>query len=466
MTNSYRRPLKLAYFSPLPPEPSGISDYSQELLPYLAPWAEVHLFIDDYTPADSPLKWTFPIWNYREYPWRRQVHQYDCAIYQVGNSRVHRYLYPYLTAFPGVMVLHDLVLHHLVAGMALETNRAGLYLREMGYAYGPPGVRIARAVLTGQQAPSFFDYPLCQRPLDASLGVLVHSHYMVEQVRALRADVPVRQVAMGIPLSPEHAPNALLRRQLGLPEGAFILASFGAVTEQKRIAVVLRALAQLLSQGTDALYVIVGNVAPGLDLDQHARNLGIGQSVRVTGHIPRETFDAYLGAVDVCVNLRYPTAGETSASALRSMAAGLPTVVSDVGANRELPDSCCIRLSVDEDEEALLVGSLQLLATRGEFRRQLGRNARRYIEQHHRLEQAAKEYIGFLEELVWTPRTFQADRAPKVEDFDKGYLRVIAERLNEVGLTYEDVLSLDGLGKALAALGLDPQGGGGGETLQ
>ena len=134
---SFKRPLKLAYFSPLPPEPSGISDYSRELLPYLARWAEVHLYIDDYQLADKEIAWEFPVFNYREFPWRRPLYDYDCTLYHLGNSAVHRYLYPYVSQHPGVVVLHDWVLHHFLAGQALDYGHSGGYVREMTYAMGP-----------------------------------------------------------------------------------------------------------------------------------------------------------------------------------------------------------------------------------------------------------------------------------------------------------------------------------------
>ncbi|MEZ5314277.1 MAG: hypothetical protein R2862_11835 [Thermoanaerobaculia bacterium] len=42
-----KRPLRLAWASPLPPSSSGIADYSAEVLPLLAERAEVTLFHDD-----------------------------------------------------------------------------------------------------------------------------------------------------------------------------------------------------------------------------------------------------------------------------------------------------------------------------------------------------------------------------------------------------------------------------------
>ena len=82
----YQRPLKLAYFSPLPPQPSGISDYSQELLPHLAAVADPHLFIDDYEPSDHTIKWRYPLRNYREFAWRQAEEGFDSAVYQMATA--------------------------------------------------------------------------------------------------------------------------------------------------------------------------------------------------------------------------------------------------------------------------------------------------------------------------------------------------------------------------------------------
>src|SRR5437867_952506 len=135
MSFSTRLP-KLAYFSPLPPRPSGISDYSRELLPHLAHRADVHLYIDDYETT-TEIAWNFPVRNYRDYPWRRTQDDYDFTLYHLGNSAMHAYLYPYITRYPGVLVLHDWVLHHFLGGLAIDTGNAELYLRELSHEDGP-----------------------------------------------------------------------------------------------------------------------------------------------------------------------------------------------------------------------------------------------------------------------------------------------------------------------------------------
>ncbi|MBI2886627.1 MAG: glycosyltransferase [Chloroflexi bacterium] len=453
MSDSSRRPLRLAYFSPLAPQPTGIAAYSEDLLPFLAPWAEVHLFVDDYAPTSPSITGGPPVWNHRDFRWRRAFHGYDCAIYQVGNHASHQYLYHYLARYPGVAVLHDFVLHHLLAGMTEKPGLAGWYFRDMASSYGAEGLRHAWEVARGRREPAFFHYPLCQRVLDASLAVVVHSHYMQQQVQALRPHATVRRVAMGIPLPDNPGARATLRRRLGLPPDAFIFGSFGLATGHKRIPVALQALAQLQHEGQHALYVVAGAVAPELGLEALARELGVAHRVRVTGYLSEEDFQAYLHAVDVCVNLRYPTAGETSAAALRSMAAGTPAIVSDVGANRELPGTTCFKLPVGGDEAPLLAAVLRLLAREERFREELGRRARRYVETHHSLAQAARGYIEVVEELLERPAVTAQPPLPR-RATQGDYLATLAQRLGELRLEGRDLALLPELGEAMAALGL------------
>ena len=468
---SYQRPLKVAFFSPLPPERSGISDYSRELLPFLSRWMDIHLFVDDYTISDHDFEQSFPVWSYRDFPWRWAYHGYDCVVYQMGNNRVHRYMYPYISRFPGVLVLHDQVLHHFLLGAAFEEGSPGVYMREMTYAYGDAGTRMAWDVLTGGRPAPLFQLPLSERSVNASLAVVAHSRYLADWVHQVAPGVPVRVVQMGIAL-PE-APGAIdaVRKSLGLPQKSVVLASFGEATHHKRIPSVLDAVAQLLLDNMDVYYVVVGNVAPDLDIVGAARNLGIANKVRVTGHVSNQEYQEYLTAVDVCVNLRFPTAGENSASALKSMAAGLPTIVSDVGANAELPDSVCFKLPVDAMESHLLAGVLRHLASHPEQRTKLGQQARQYVSERHSLTQAAQGYASFLEQLVrrpdlqenlsLKPGTRGSDAASLMAVDDPGriptdslLLADVAGAMGELGFRRRDLGLLDTLGRGLADMGI------------
>ena len=46
--------------------------------------------------------------------------QYDAVVYQMGNSPAHAYIYEALLKYPGVVVMHEFILHHLRIWMALN----------------------------------------------------------------------------------------------------------------------------------------------------------------------------------------------------------------------------------------------------------------------------------------------------------------------------------------------------------
>ncbi len=115
----------------------------------------------------------------------------------------------------------------------------------------------------------------------------------------------------------------------------------------------------------DVHLLVVGAVARELDLESLAREHGVADRVHVVGFLDRSALDAAMAAADLCVNLRYPTAGETSASLLRLLAAGRPTMVSDYAQFTDLPRDCVAHVPVGEGEvEAIAATAATLLANR------------------------------------------------------------------------------------------------------
>lgn len=393
---------RLAVFSPLTPQRSGIADYMEDLLPALTERAEVHLFADDWVaPANPALRWQAPVYRSSLFEAADALYRYDLAIYQMGNSPVHRQTYPLVFQRPGILVLHDLVLHHLIAGMTFAQGDLAGYVREMAFAYGEEGQALAEQITAGRLPPPFFSHPLSERAMRASLAVIVHSEFGVRLVQHCAPGVPVVRVPMGIPYV-EEPDRAAARAALGLPQDSFVVASLGEASPHKRIEEALEGFADVARNHSKALYVIVGNVAPGMDFLGLAERLGIRDQVLVTGHVSREAFQNYLAAMDVCMNLRYPTAGETSATALRAMALGKPVLVSDIGANQEFPDAVCGKLPVFDGEQEAIAAALRRLVEEPDWREQMGRAAREFVLTEHTLEAAAAGYMGIVEQLLHT----------------------------------------------------------------
>ena len=107
--------MRIAVFSPLNPIRSGISDYTEELLPALSREAELDLYIDaDYVPSNHSLSEQFRIKTFDAA--RFEPEAYDAILYHMGNYyAAHRYVYESLKRFPGIVVLHDYVMQGFYA---------------------------------------------------------------------------------------------------------------------------------------------------------------------------------------------------------------------------------------------------------------------------------------------------------------------------------------------------------------
>src|SRR4029453_38953 len=87
----------------------------------------------------------------------------------------------------------------------------------------------------------------------------------------------------------------------------------------------------------EAHLLLVGDRAPQYDARAAVDALGIRDKVTITGYVPDEQLDAWIHAADVCLCLRWPTAGETSGPWIRCLGAGKPTIVSAIAQHRHVP---------------------------------------------------------------------------------------------------------------------------------
>jgi glycosyltransferase involved in cell wall biosynthesis len=302
-----------------------------------------------------------------------------------------------------VVVLHELVLHHFMLWYAANVQRdVQLYVRDMAARYGEPGAHMAQLMIRSRFTDAAFDFPCCEPVLAAARGLIAHSRYVVERAAAIRPGLPAAVVPMGVPL-PALASREGARARLGLPAGAAILASFGHINAWKRVEPALRALRELRDEGRDARYILVGSVSPNYDLAGLIGRMGLAEAVTVTGYVPRGQFEDYVAAADICLNLRHPTGGETSASLLRLLGAGRPTLVSAVGSFAELPAGVAAQVDADASEGDLILAYCRTFLDRPELAAALGARARAFVAADHSLEAAALGYARFLARLYAWP---------------------------------------------------------------
>jgi glycosyltransferase involved in cell wall biosynthesis len=390
--------MKIACFTTLSPIRSGISGYNEDLLPYLTKRLEIDIFIDDYE-VPGELREQYSIYSYRHFAPRYASREYDGILYHMGNNPYHRFMYPILIRYPGITVLHDYVLHHFFAGMAL-TGGVEVYLQELRYNYGETGDILGNLYLHGIRTElEYFLFPMNRTIIDSSRAIVVHSDYLKKELEASYPGVNVRKINMGIPASPAVLRDKReIKEKFGIPSESFVIGTFGFTTPIKKIDLALEAFQETLREVPQAMMLVVGDIQDKR-VGDIIQNFGLEERVRVTGYVPDEHFKHYIQATDLAVNLRYPTAGETSASLLDVMAHGVPVIIFNYRQFAEIPDDCCLKIDLGDNEKEQLTRVMIRLARDNVVRETVGRKAREYVVTNCSLEKTANDYYDFLLEV-------------------------------------------------------------------
>ena len=430
--------MRLAFASPLPPAPTGIADYAADVLAALAPDHAIDVFHGPEAVDAGRLPVSCAVRAASELVPRHRQRPYDAVVYQMGNGPRHAFLYPLLVKAPGLLVLHDLVLHHSRARMLLDTPAARAYAREpwnagrraaaaaaledyaaeVAHSYPAQAARLVPAHLgtVGDLLP--YAYPLFRLPVEASRVVAVHNRFMAEAVTAEVPSAEVVPVAMpveALPVAP--GASAGVRARHGIPDGDFVVGCFGLLTREKQLAVVARAVARAARHLPGLRLLLVGAPADREALDRMLEHTGVRVRTIVAGHVPFAELGAHLAAADLVAHLRYPTARETSAALLRALAQGRPAVISDLENLAEVPEGAVLRADPTDEEGAVLRAILRL-AARPDIGAALGARARAFVAAEHSRERCRASYAAALERTAarrdpepagWPPR-WRAER--------------------------------------------------------
>ena len=394
--------MKLAYFSPLTPQRSGISDYSEELLPHLAEGADITLFVDGFKPANRHLTSRFRVVDYHRWSSRlKKLDNFDAVLYHMGND--HRYHSGMVTAMarrPGIVVFHDFALQDFFLGLARERKNARLYLDEVEYCYGSQARHEAAESLSRGMVPAIVDQPL-QFPLNCRLaksaeGIIVHSSWQAQAFADLSCATGVPTVRIKHHITPQAAKTPPRDRD---DSNTINIASFGLITPDKGIERAVRVLARLRDT-QEFHYTLVGSAGNFPELPELLQRYRMQDRVSVTGYILLEEFQQQIYDTDIAICLRDRPVGATSGSLCRIMAAGVPAIVSDVGAFSELPNDSVIKVDHNEHTDALLEAYLRKLIDDPTLRKRIGANARAYVLAEHRIENSAAAYLNFIREVI------------------------------------------------------------------
>jgi len=386
---SWRHRPRIAVITPLPPARSGVARYSYRLIAALRRHCDVDAFADGPPWAAGPPRGPagVPVHHVdRLETVEACIGGYDRVLYCIGNSEFHAGALAAMRRRPGVVLAHDVRLTELYAlgGYREDAVPGGLAATVERLYDGriPPEV-----ALRGRIAPADADRHhllLVREAVVLSEEFLTTSDFAA---RLARSDVEdehhgrIRPVAFAVAERQQFADGSDGGDRRGA-EGALV-ASFGVVNDVKRVSTIVAALPALVASWPDARVALVGPASTEdlARLRRQAAELGVGDRIDLTDEVDDDEYAAWLTRATVAVQLRAVTNGEASAAVGDCLAAGVPTIVTDLGAAAELPEDVAVKLPVDISPEHLASTVSALLGDPAR-RRALSAKARAYAQDH------------------------------------------------------------------------------------
>lgn len=352
--------MKVGFHSPLPPAATGVADYAAALLGELRRRGEVDLSAR-----------------------RAEVH-----LFHMGNNQLHRDVYARALAEPGVVVVHDAVLHHFYLGLLGERD----YTSEFCFQYGEwnrdYALLLWRDRARSASDPRYFRFPMLKRIASTASALVVHNAEAARIVSEHHKPAKIHQIPhlFQPPVTPDRAEVLYERARHGLTGQHYLFAVFGHLRESKRLHSILRALARARAVDSRIMLLVAGGFA-STDLERSiAGRLGDPGIVRLP-YLSDRDFWLWASACDACINLRYPSAGETSSIGIRLMGIGKPVLTTGVSAQQT-----AIAIEPGPAEAEHLAHWMTVLAANRGYGAEIGSRAQALIRRDHSLERVGELY--------------------------------------------------------------------------
>ena len=350
--------MTVGFFSPLPPARTGVADYSAALLAALNRRHTVSVGRDG-----------------------------DVNLYHVGNNQLHASIYRRALEQPGIVVLHDALLHHMMLGSLSREQ----YIEEFVYNYGEWTRGLAQSLWGGRSRsaadPQYFRYSMLKRLAERSRALIVHNPAAAAIVRSHHATAKVHEIPhLLIPQPPVDVVEAERLRQMLCPAG-ILLGVFGHLRESKRVLPLLR----LFADRPGYTLVLAGAIGSS-DLLRAVEHYSGTSNVHRIGYMTAERYGQVGVAVDLCVNLRYPTAGETSGVTIGMMGLGKPVMLTDSLENSLYPDHCCFKITAGLSEEDEMIAVADWISNHRSVLPEVGAAALAYVRSAHAVERVTDLY--------------------------------------------------------------------------
>ena len=388
---------RLAFFSPVPPQESGIADYSADIIHAIANDFLIDVYIDDGIEPDAVLPDNINVLNHHSFS--QNADNYDYLLFQMGNSVYHYYMYPYIKRYGGILVLHDYNMH----GVARHISEAILKDNHKTY------IEYLKEDLPIEEVIKIWNGFKEGREPDRQLEIngfvtnyadkiIVHSSYAKESLLRKNIGRTVDLIPHYAKIEPLEDPK-VAKKKLNIDPEKTVIAFFGHITDTKRSVPLLKAASKYLRENSSCEMYFVGKLDNAIadEFNNIIKRSEVSDRIIITGYTDIEDFCKYIDAADICFNLRYPYNGENSGTLCRILAKGKSVVVNRIGSFQEVPDACCLKLPsvedmTEEEEIDAIYNALKRLVEEPQLRDKIGMAARKYAKEVLSLDIIGQKY--------------------------------------------------------------------------
>ncbi len=327
---------------------------------------------------------------------------YDSLIYNLGdNINFHKTIYETAIKNPGIVILHDLVMHHFFASYYLDhLHDAKGYINEATFSHGEKGNQLAQRILDRTAGPvwdkpTMLEFHMAKSAVFSAYGIVVHSKYSKNALVKI-ANVPVIQIDFPEPRISQININATSSADVS-PHNKIRLLTYGVINPNKMIAETVDAIGRNQFLRENVLYNIVGSYSHRTPYVERIisliENYRLQESVHLLGYQPDEILYEQMQRSDIIINIRNPHFGESSWSLLEALFIGKPVIVWKHGYYDEFPDNVVEKVNDCNELEK----SLQQLCKNETLRRTLGRRGLRFAKNAFKTSEYCEKIIDFIE---------------------------------------------------------------------
>lgn len=392
--------MRINWFSPIAPQSTAISDFSDRLLGSLVKEMEVVLWTDaDVAPGAT--RSGIPVRSVRGDMNRywRELNFADFSVYNIGNDpRFHGRFAEILERHPGIVVLHDYNLHELHRER-LRHGPGGDAAYHL-YVYECAGLAGLRQVELFESGDLLFEslvagLPLVEKTLASATGVVAFNPAL-EPLLLEHTQAPL--LLTPLPYGPEAAFPQALEKRFESGNGPLEVVMFGYLNSpNRRLTEVLEALRSFSTE--EVRLTLFGHIEDRASFDRKVAEAGLGDRIRFLGFLDEAEMDTVLRESHLAINLRHPSRGESSDALLKAWTYALPVLVSRTAYYATLPEDTVFFVEPGEEASGLASHLKAFLKTPATYFAS-GLAGHRRLVQEHASESFVRTFSGFLRGAV------------------------------------------------------------------